>query len=77
VWILTREINAYDQDGEYYVKAWINKPTEQDIKTIFTQECGYYYWDNGKISSLVQHVLSGGGRREYETEWYYLREEGE
>jgi hypothetical protein len=62
VWNLTREINEYDQDGEYYVKTFIEKPTCEMLLSL----------DVPKY--LINHVLNGGGRQEFEDEWFYLRE---
>jgi len=31
IYILTREINAYDQDGEYFVAAFRDKPTSDEL----------------------------------------------
>lgn len=62
IWILTREINAYDQDGEYFVSAFSQKPTIAQIEKI----CGY-----NELGAT--HVLNGGGRRNAEEEWYNLQ----
>ena len=62
IWILTREINAYDQDGEYFVSAFSQKPTADQIEKI----CGY-----NELGA--KHVLNGGGRRGTEDEWYNLK----
>lgn len=63
VWILTRAINAYDQEGEYFEGVFIDKPTCSQLI-----ECGVA--DND-----VQHVLKGGGRINGEYWWYFLREQ--
>jgi shikimate kinase len=63
IYVLTREINQYDQDGEYFVHAWNYKPTTEDI----IQHVG--------SSIVATHVAStGGGRIMHEEEWYHLRE---
>ena len=63
MWILTREINAYDQDGEYLEAAFLKKPTEDQIKRYLK-----YDWE-------VDWVLNqGGGRKsDYDNTWFYLR----
>jgi len=68
MWILTRAINQYDQDGEYFESAWIKKPTKEQLSKLF-----------GKDKKLINHVLDGGGRVMSENMWYYLTEikEGE
>ena len=62
IWILTREINEYDQAGEYFVDAWNEKPTHQTLTLL------------GVPQNRLRHVLNGGGRVEYEYEWFFLRE---
>ena len=60
MWVLTREINQYDQDGENYVQAYFEKPNEQELLEFVPK-------------SEVKWVLGGGGRRELEQEWFFLR----
>ena len=62
VFILTREINEYDQDGEYFVKVFGVKPTYEQLL-----ECGVN-------ADRLEHTLNGGGRIDYEEEWFFLRE---
>lgn len=31
MYVLTVGVNDYDQHGEYFVKAWVDKPTAEDI----------------------------------------------
>lgn len=66
MWILTRAINDYNQDGDYFVAGWTNKPTAEQLAPLLS-------------TNSVEHVLSGGGREKYEHCWYYLTEiqEGE
>lgn len=63
VWVLTREINQYDQDGAYYMAVFANKPTVKQLK-------------KHKLSDEeAEHVLrTGGGRLRVEHEWYFLNE---
>ena len=63
VWVLTREINQYDQDGAYYMAVFANKPTVGQLK-------------KHKLSDEeADHVLrTGGGRLRVEYEWYFLNE---
>jgi len=69
MWIVTSEVNDYDQYGEYFVCAFIEKPTKKQLtkSTGFTDE------------SFLRHLLKGGGRKKGEGEWYHLTEykEGE
>jgi hypothetical protein len=66
-WVLTREINEYDQDGEYFEAVFAEKPDyDKMAKLLF--DLG---WDN---KELTDHVLNGGGRVYREETWYHLRE---
>lgn len=59
IWVITRCVNAYDQFGEYFECAFLEKPTAQQLT-----ELGY----NG------EHLAWGGGRIHIEDEWYHLVE---
>ena len=61
MWIVTRAVNEYDQEGDYFIIAFDHKPTIEELTVI-----------NGK--ALAEHLLAGGGRRGTEYEWYYLTE---
>ena len=64
IWVITREENDYDQYGEYFVTAFLKKPTrEQIIKLNLVV-----------TDKSVNHILNGGGREEYEQTWFHLRE---
>lgn len=63
VWILTREINQYDQDGEYFCAVFGCPPTHSELVA-----CGVPV-------RRIQHVLTnGGGRVDGENEWFFLRQ---
>jgi hypothetical protein len=62
IWVLTREINQYDQDGEYFVEVFRDKPTHQQLTA------------NGVPTDRLRHVLNGGGREDFEYEWFWLRQ---
>lgn len=62
VWILTREVNEYDQDGEYFVAVFGEKPHH----TLLTA--------NGVPQEHLRHVLNGGGHIGVEHEWFHLRD---
>lgn len=62
VWVLTREVNAYDQHGEYFVDVWGRKPTPAELM------------DRGVLEFEVEHVLAGGGRYKNEDEWFHLNQ---
>lgn len=63
VWIITSEVNAYDQEGEYFEAVFSKKPDISDI-------CKH-----GIGADTAEHLLkTGGGRRNCEDSWYFLRE---
>lgn len=62
IWVLTREVNEYNQDGEYFVAAFSKLPSTKDLVS------------NGVHENDVAHVLNGGGRILWESEWFFLRE---
>lgn len=59
VWVITREINQYDQDGRYLMYTFTTKPSIEKLNSL-----GF----NG------EHLFNGGGRIDEEYEWYYLEE---
>jgi hypothetical protein len=62
VWVLTREISQYDQDGEYFVAVFSSKPTHQQLSLA------------GVPDNRLRKVLNGGGRVDIDYEWFHLRE---
>ncbi len=66
VWILTSSYNDYDQHGEYFLAAFKDKPTKQQI----LDHCDIH--SEFKKEGLVDHILSGGGRQNVEYQWFYL-----
>ncbi len=62
VWVLTRELNQYDQDGAYFCAVWATKPTAADLRA------------HGIGPAWSEHVLASGGRIEKENEWFNLQE---
>lgn len=69
MWIVTRSINEYDQDGEYFVSAFVDKPDFKRLKKLFPNES----------DATIGKLTRGGGRQNAEYEWYELVEtkEGE
>jgi hypothetical protein len=61
LYVLTRSINDYNQDGEYFVAVFHKKPTVEQLL------------ENGVSKEEVFHVLEKGGRRVFEDEWSHLR----
>ena len=62
-WVLTEEVNDYNQYGEYLHSVFKVKPTIEEVKDV----CGV-------DDSLANHILNGGGRVNYEKSWYHLNE---
>lgn len=65
MFIVTRCINEYYQEGEYFVAAYKVKPTYEQLKKLLTR-C-----DDEAIDYLLE---DGGGRIRKEDEWWYLRQ---
>lgn len=62
VWILTREINEYDQDGRYFEAVFARKPSLSQLRSV------------GVPEHLCGHVRNGGGRVDAEHRWFFLQE---
>lgn len=62
IYVLTREINAYEQDDEYFVAAFDHMPTKSELQDKIFDE------------TIIDHVLKGGGRIADEDEWWWLYE---
>jgi hypothetical protein len=66
--ILVREINAYDQEGQYFV-AWFHvKPSIEDLRDAIKSDS-----DDVLSDSHLHHILAGGGRLNTEHAWWYLK----
>jgi len=57
VWIITYEINEYNQEGQYIHRVFQQKPTKNEL-----DDLGY----DGEL------LLSGGGQKSCEYKWYNL-----
>jgi len=64
VYILTSEVNAYDQYGEYFCAVFLEKPSLFQLKKLLGE-----HWPEEQIN----HILNGGGRVKSENYWYNLR----
>ena len=67
MWILTQSYNEHDQFGDYFISAFENRPTEDEIKKVLKNECEL-------DPHLSSHVLQGGGRRNQEYSYFSLFE---
>ena len=61
VYIITREINEYNQDGAYFEKAYKTFPTIDKLQE-----------DLNIDIKTAKHIIKGGGRKSVEDEWYNL-----
>lgn len=64
MWIITSEVNDYNQYGKYFVGAFIDKPTFEQLRNMFPY----------KSEEDINHLLTGGGRRGYENDWFNLEQ---
>ncbi len=64
VWVVTREVNEYNQNGEYFVGVFLAKPTFKDLQGMLPQ----------LSDATLENLVKGGGRVGYEDEWYILDE---
>lgn len=65
VFVLTYEVNEYDQQGEYFVAVFNERPGISELKRLLETE----------DDELAYHVQTGGGRQGYEYKWRNLQEE--
>ena len=72
VWVLTREINEYDQDGEYFEAVFAKKPTVKKLAEALKGKI--HISDIMEALVLCEHILSCGGRQGVEHTWFNLRE---
>jgi hypothetical protein len=60
IWAVTRSINQYDQDGDYFVGFFYEKPTAAQLANLTGRSVEY--WEESP----------NGGRHGREYEWYYV-----
>jgi hypothetical protein len=71
IWVLTREINEYNQDGEYFVCVFKEKPSIDKFREVINEaKHGYAIISEQKIL----HYYENKGRLGMEDEWFYLEE---
>ena len=68
--VLTMEVNDYSQHGIYYIKLFKNKDTARKglYKALASE-------GEQPTPELIEHILLGGGRIDYEDKWFYLFDE--
>lgn len=64
VWVVTRAINQYNQDGEYLVCVFVRKPSFKELRKILPDE----------TNETIGRLTRGGGRKKTENEWFMLTE---
>lgn len=64
IWVVTRQINQYDQDGEYFTIAYDHMPTKEELRIDLSEN---------NETFLNNLIYSGGGRINNEDEWFFLR----
>lgn len=70
--ILTSEVNEYNQEGEYFEAVFDEAPTLQQLSRVVYNVDLEALDDEGIL--LVAHIKRGGGRQETEDLWYNLTE---
>lgn len=66
-WVLTCAYNDYDQHGDYFVAAWLNKPTSDQLKLHVLD-----WWCGPDVDPVPILLEKGGGRQGSEDKWYDL-----
>jgi hypothetical protein len=74
VWILTSEVNDYDQHGKYFQGVFSEKPTIETLAIFFAKNDKQVGHNIPSALALIEHIRAGGGRRGNEDMWYYLEE---
>jgi len=71
-WILSYEVNDYNQCGEYFVAAYATKPSKSTLSESLVDDSNDCLEIN---DTFMKHLLEGGGRTtKQENEWYILKE---
>lgn len=75
VWMLTRAINDYNQDGAYFVAVFDGKPNLKRLaEAMSATGHGIGGVDLYAAIAKLEHILAGGGRQGVEHEWFSLDE---
>jgi hypothetical protein len=76
VWVLTYEVNDYNQQGEYFLAVWAAKPDLLQLSDYFAANGPVNFGSVMETVSALEHLRNGGGRRSTEDTWYMLKEVG-
>ena len=68
MFIITRSINDYNQDGEYFEVAFDHIPALAELSDFFYNK-KLEELEDGQLLFLA-HIRNGGGRQNTENEWY-------
>ena len=75
VWVLTRAINDYNQDGNYFVAVFESKPDLKRLaETMSATGHGIGGIDLYSAIARLEHIRTGGGRQGVEDQWFSLDE---
>ena len=57
VWILTDEYLLYDQQGEYFVEVFADKPTVEKLKAVtgYNEEACQQLIETGRVGDMHNH----------------------
>ena len=73
MWVLTSEVNDYNQCGEYFVCLFSEKPSFNVLKNEIISSS--FYVDESIIDRVCGNLIRiGGGRIDSEECWFFLRE---
>lgn len=72
VYILTFEVNEYDQYGEYYKDCWDHLPTITEIIECLHPHSKWDEFGNIVTEDFYNHLIKGGGRIGTQHSWYNL-----
>lgn len=61
MWILTYEENDYNQHGEYFLAAWSNKPSIEQLEKVLKADKSEY---------TIEEVYQNCGRLRSTRRWY-------
>lgn len=70
IYVITYEINQYDQEGEYFYAAFLNEPKLAELSQLFFEKTIDELEDEQIL--FLSHVKSGGGRKHNEHLWYNM-----
>jgi hypothetical protein len=63
-WVLTYEVNDYDQHGEYFLMCWPYKPSDEQLRAELEEDGSVYSVEHVK-NNLGRTKPTGGPDRSY------------